>query len=82
VNSQARLAAGRRQRRVDGTPDPLRPAVALFADAQVRARERARGAGTRPRADSTIETNLATVRDLARFVVRCGKLDWAAVDMG
>jgi hypothetical protein len=82
LDQEARLAAGRRQRRVDGTPDPLRPAVALFADAQVRARERARGAGTRPRADSTIETNLATVRDLARFVVRCGKLDWAAVDMG
>lgn len=82
LDQDARLAAGRRQRRVEGTPAPLRPAVALFADAQVRSRERARKAGTRLRADSTIETNIATVRDLARFVVLRGKSDWATVDTG
>jgi hypothetical protein len=80
LDQDARLAAGRRQCRVDATPVPLRSAVALFADGQVRSRERARKAGTRLRADSTIETNIATVRDLARFVVLRGKSDWATVD--
>ena len=60
-----RLAAGRRQRRIDAVPDPLRPAVTAFAAACLQARERARRAGTLPRADSTIEDGLAAVRDLA-----------------
>ncbi|MFD5330052.1 integrase, partial [Streptomyces sp. NPDC127092] len=48
-----RLAAGRRQRRIDAIPESLRPAVASFADHLLRARERARRAGTRPRSDLT-----------------------------
>ena len=78
-----RLAAGRRRRRIDATPAALRPAVASFAAWMLRARERARRAGTRPRCDATIEAALATVRDLARFLAsRRGKRDWALVDVG
>jgi site-specific recombinase XerC len=78
-----RLAAGRRQRRIDATPDPLRPAVASYAAWLLRARERARRAGTRPRSDATIEAAMATVRDLARFLATDrGKLDWALVEVG
>lgn len=78
-----RLAAGRRQRRVDAVPEPLRPAVASFAEAMLRARERARRAGTRPRSDHTLETALAIVRDFARFLVSDrGKQQWALVDIG
>ena len=46
------------------------------------ARQRARRAGTRPRTDHTIETALATVRDLARFLACLrGKQDWALADV-
>jgi site-specific recombinase XerD len=48
----------------------------------LRARQRARRAGTRPRSDHTIETALAIVRDLARFLVgERSKRDWALVDV-
>ncbi len=77
-----RLAAGRRQRRLDAVPAPLRPAVASFGEHMLAARQRARRAGTRPRTDHTIETALATVRDLARFLAgRRGKQDWALADV-
>jgi integrase len=80
LDQAARLAAGRRQRRVDGAPHPLRPAVALFGEHLVRSRERARRAATHLRADSTIESALANVRDLARFLVEeRAKIDWATV---
>jgi hypothetical protein len=46
------------------------------------ARQRARRARTRPRTDHTIETALAIVRDLARFLAdQRGKLDWALADV-
>jgi hypothetical protein len=77
-----RQAAGRRQRRIDAVPRPLRPAAAAFAGSCLNARERARRAGTRPRADSTIEDRLAVVRDLAVFLAtRRGKTDWATADV-
>jgi len=80
LDQTARLAAGRRRRRVDGTPEPLRLAVSLFADHLVRSRERARRAGTHIRSDSTIESALTNVRDLARFLVdEQTKTDWATV---
>lgn len=83
TDQAARLAAGRRQRRIDAAPDALRPAVAAFAAWMLRARERARRAGTRPRADGTIEAALATLRDLAPFLAETrGKLDRALVDVG
>jgi hypothetical protein len=77
-----RLAAGRRQRRLDAVPAPLRPPAASFCEHMPAARQRARGAGTRPRTDHTIETALAIVRDLARFLAsRRGKQDWALADV-
>jgi site-specific recombinase XerD len=78
----ARRAAGRRQRRIDTVPGPLRPAVARFAAASLDARERSRRAGTRPRCDRTLEAHLSIIRDLACFLAaRRGKTDWAAVDV-
>lgn len=78
LDQPARLAAGRRQRRVDGAPELLRPAVAAFCDHLVRTRERAQRSGTRPRSDATIEGNLAIVRDLAHFLAaERAKTDWA-----
>jgi hypothetical protein len=82
LDQEARLASGRRQRRVDAVPMPLREAVQGFAAHLVAAQERARRAGTRPRADVTIEQTLSLVRDLARFVVSArAKQGWAAVDV-
>jgi integrase len=77
-----RLAAGRRQRRLDAVPAPLRPAAVRFCEHLLAARHRARRAGTRPRTDHTIETALSIVRDLARFLAgRRGKHDWALADV-
>ncbi|MFM9700235.1 tyrosine-type recombinase/integrase [Streptomyces europaeiscabiei] len=77
-----RLAAGRRQRRIDATPFPLRPPVEAFAESMLRARERAIKAGTLPRTDSTIDAALAIVRDLARFLTGTrNKQDWALTDV-
>ena len=41
LDQEARLAAGRRHRRVQAVPESLRPAVGAFADHLVRSRERA-----------------------------------------
>ncbi|MDQ2728744.1 MAG: integrase [Actinomycetota bacterium] len=83
LDQEARLAHGRRQRRVDATPAVLRPPVAAFSDHLVRSQERARRAGTRPRADNTIEHTLSIVRDLAWFLAgERAKHDWSAVDVG
>lgn len=80
LDQAGRLAAGRRQRRVDATPTPLREPVARFAEAQIQARARAMRAGTPPRADSTIESGLAVLRDFGRFLVTVAGIDdWAAV---
>jgi site-specific recombinase XerD len=82
TNQAERLAAGRRQRRLDAVPAPLRPAVTQFGEHMLIARQRARRAGTRPRTDHTIETALAIVRDLARFLAaQRGKQDWALTDV-
>jgi hypothetical protein len=76
-----RLAAGRRQRRIDATPQALRPAVQAFAASLLQNRQRARAAATRPRTDHTIEQALRTMRDLAVFLTsHRNKADWALVD--
>lgn len=78
-----RLATGRRQRRIESVPEPLRSAVAGFGDSLLRANHRARRTGTKPRNDHTIDTALATIRDLAIFVTsQRRKHDWATVDVG
>ncbi|MFW6721637.1 integrase [Streptomyces sp. MAR4 CNY-716] len=77
-----RLAAGRRRRRVEAVPEPLRSAVSAFDADRMRSQERARRAGTRPRSNHTLETALATMRDLALFLVtERGKGAWALVDV-
>lgn len=82
LGQEARLAQGRRERRIDATPEPLRAEVRAFAEHLVRSQERARRAGTRPRADATIEQTLAVVRDLARFIIdERMKNGWAAADI-
>lgn len=82
LDQDALLAAGRRQRRIDTTPEPLRPALAAFAGYLVASRDRARRAGTLERADSTIEGTIATVRDLARYLISDRhKSDWAMVEV-
>lgn len=56
TDQNERLAAGRRQRRIEAAPEPLRPAIAGFAEFMLTSRARARRAGTLPpRSDSTIE---------------------------
>lgn len=81
LDQPERLAQGRRARRIEATPSPLRPGVAAFADHLLRQRQRALRAGTRPRSDITIEAHLATLRDLARFLVHeLGITAWTAVD--
>jgi integrase len=83
LDQDARLAAGRRQHRVDAAPEPLRLTVRLFCEHMMRSRERALRAGTHPRADSTIEGTLGIVRDLAIFLVdERAKPDWATVQAG
>jgi site-specific recombinase XerC len=83
LDHAAQRSADRQRKRVEETPEPLRPAVARFADALTTGQQRARRAGTRPRGDLTIVEDLAIVRDLARFVVtQRAKTDWATVGAG
>ncbi|WP_172388215.1 integrase [Streptomyces sp. MNP-20] len=77
-----RLAAGGRRRRVESVPEPLRPSVAAFDAFRMRAQDRARRAGTRPRSNHTLETALATMRDLAIFLINERDKDgWSLVDV-
>ena len=80
TDQSQRLAAGRRARRVQAVPEPLRPAVAAFERAMLDERDRARRAGTRPRTDTTIDKRLAQIRDLSCHLVGRGIEDWAQVD--
>lgn len=82
TDHERQLAAGRRQRRIDAVPVPLRPAVAAFAESMLVARRRALQARTHPRSDSTIESSLATIRDLATFLHARDLDDWALVAPG
>jgi site-specific recombinase XerC len=82
TDQPARLAAGRRQRRVNSAPAQLRAAVGGFAEHLMRQRERALRAGTRPRSDSTVESRISIIRDLATFLHQHqNKTDWATVSI-
>ena len=73
-------AAGRRHRRLETIPAPLRPAAEAFAEHELNGRQRALRAGTRPRQHATIEAHLATIRDLAQFLTDTMAItDWATV---
>jgi hypothetical protein len=77
-----RLAVGRRGRRIDAVPEPLQQAVVAFDTFQMRAQQRARRAGTRPRSNHTLETALTILRDPALFLInQRNKNDWALVDV-
>ena len=76
------LRAACRQRLVDAVPAPLRPGAAGFCQHLLHARDRARRAGTRPRAGKTIERRLRTVRDMAVFLTGRDKNDWATASVG
>ncbi|MEU5547792.1 site-specific integrase, partial [Streptomyces sioyaensis] len=66
----------------DAVPEPLRQAAVAFDASRIRNQDRARRAGTRPRSNHTLETALATMRDLALFLVsHRGKDDWALADV-
>ena len=78
-----RRAAARRQSRLDAVPEPLRPAVATFAEHLVAGRDRARRLGAHPRGHATVEARLTALRDFAQYLVTDrGKADWATVDVG
>ena len=78
-----RLAAGRRQRRLDAIPAALRPAAIAFSEHELAGRHRAQHAGTRPPSHTTIEGHLTSVRDFARFLTASrGIADWATVSTG
>ena len=78
-----RRAAARRQSRIDAVPEPLRPAVARFAEYLVTGRDRARRVGAHPRGHATLEARLTAMRDFAQFLVGCRrKADWATADVG
>lgn len=83
VDREEHRAAGRRQRRINAVPAPLRPAADAFATHLVTGRNRARTAGTHPRGHATIDARLGAVRDLAQFLhTQRDKNDWATVDIG
>lgn len=83
LDQPARLAKGRRDRRVSAVPDPLRPLVAEYAADLVSAQQRARRIGTHARSDTTIESSLTVVRDFAAFLTsQRHKSDWSTVAVG
>lgn len=63
-------------------PEPLRPAVAEFAEHLLTGRDRARRASTRPRGHVTLEARLTAVRDFTRLLTTRRKTDWATVEVG
>ncbi|MFJ9847538.1 integrase [Kitasatospora sp. NPDC101155] len=72
-------AAARRQRRLDATPDPLRPAAQAFADHLLAQRAHATKHGLRPKQLRTAEVRLTTVRDLALHLHGQGTSTWSSV---
>ena len=83
TNRAERRAATRRHARIDAVPEPLRPAVAGFAEHLLTGRDRARRAGTRPRGHATLDARLTAVRDFALFLTASRhKSDWAAIEIG
>jgi site-specific recombinase XerD len=82
LDQGARLAKGRRDRRVAAVPDSLRPQVADYATEMVAAQQRAHRVGTHARSDVTIESSLAIVRDFALFLLADRKKeDWSVVEI-
>ena len=64
-DEKQRRAAARRSRHLDAVPACLATAVAGFNRGQLEERERARRAGRGPLSDTTLESRLRILRDLA-----------------
>ncbi len=84
LDTTAQAATNRRARRIAEIPVQFRSLATIFDTYQLQSRERARRAGTKPRSDRTLEINLATVRDLARYLDshRPAVTDWTLVGIG
>jgi integrase len=78
-DEQGRLAAGRRQRRLERCPDLLRPVVERYLTAVLAANQRARRRGERPLLDGTVEKRLVIIAAFAGHLVDLGITDLAAV---
>ena len=76
-DERGRLARGRRQRRIERCPEPLRAAAERYAAWLLSGRERARRIGEQPLTDHTIEQRLAVLAALATDLDRTGVRDWA-----
>jgi site-specific recombinase XerD len=72
-----RLAHGRRQRRIERCPLPLRPAAERYLTWLLAGRDRARRVGEQPLKDHTVEQRLAVLADLATHLDQHGVSDWA-----
>jgi hypothetical protein len=80
----AQPARARRARRLAEIPKPFGALAARFNTAQQADQQRARRAGTKPRAERTLEINLVAIRDLARFLAaqRPQISGWEQVSVG
>jgi integrase len=78
-DEQGRLAAGRRQRRLERCPAVLRPMVERYLAATLDASQRARRRGEQPLRDGTIERRLVIIAAFATHLRDLGVTDWAAV---
>jgi site-specific recombinase XerC len=76
-DERGRLAHGRRRRRIERCPEPLRPAAERYAAWLLSGRERARRIGEQPLSDHTIEQRLAVLAALATQLDRNGVHDWS-----
>ena len=76
-DERGRLAHGRRARRIERCPEPLRPAAERYAAWLLTGRERARRIGEQPLTDHTIEQRLAVLAALATHLDRDDVHDWA-----
>jgi hypothetical protein len=75
-----RRAAARRQRYLNAIPDPLANAVAEFNRTQISEQDRRRRTGQRTLSDTTLETRLRILRDLAaHLLTRRNITGWAEV---
>jgi site-specific recombinase XerD len=76
-DEHGRLAHGRRQRRIERCPPPLRPAAERYLTWLLAGRQRARRIGERPLTDHTIEQRLAVLAQFATHLDQHGVNDWA-----
>lgn len=80
ADEQQRLAAARRSRYLAAVPVTLAAAVTEFDRGQLQERDRARRVGRRPLSDTTLESRLRILRDLALHLTASGRVTgWSEV---